>query len=522
MQPRFRSILWRELPPFVRRACVGWSRFLLHTELYFCDVYLTWTRSPTWNFVGIAGTIGIVLTILLFLVPREFLGESTAPAARMIRSRLDQQRRPWELDSTLSISARSPAYPVEIAKAPALRYVPLASDLPPRRRRLPVLDDPPQLEVALELVTRPRRIREPDVPEVSLSARMEPVATAIMRNRFGSDDPRDPWRPFDPSHVVDRDALPDDRLIDQETVAASLDGDRMGLLWEPAVVPSSAASSLEVELELSWDRTARTRTGRSPRPPQLHIRNLGPAAIPRIDVLRGELADTDFTVPQRLKAQILPELPPGQEHAASRIAATGRSGGRREIVSVLVTAFVGNQTMATPAVVQSEPRKPREPAAARPAKRPHLTLTTGAAKRLKEYQMLSAPMRVVNDGNVRLDGVVIIAEIPPGLEHRYGRTVHLRIGTLQPNEERRTMLLLTPLEAGEATVTLKVSDDAETASDDGVMEIQITAADVAAPPDSSRAAPADSSRADRQSSTDETRPRSRPRRRTASAELPNS
>ena len=41
----------------------------LPVELLLGELYLSGKKSPTWNFVAIAGTIGIFLTILLFLVP---------------------------------------------------------------------------------------------------------------------------------------------------------------------------------------------------------------------------------------------------------------------------------------------------------------------------------------------------------------------------------------------------------------------------------------------------------------------
>ena len=517
MQPKFRSIVWRELPPFVRRFCVGWSRSLFHAELAFGRLYLSWTKSPTWNFVGIAGTLGIILTILLFLAPREFTGESLTAAGRPGKSRLDQHRRPWELDATLTVASQSHAYPVEIEfdhQSRPVREIPvLAQEAPdldwfddaPRKPTV-VAADPPRLGLDLEVV-RPtrRRRREPEVADVSFSARAEPVDQRFARNRDGDFDPDDPWRRFDPSHVAVRDELRIDPLTDDQAMAVPLDADAAGSLWEPPPLPGSASSAVEIELELSWDRTAGAASRRRQRPSQLHIRNLGPAAIPRIDVLRGGLAETDFTVPQRLVSQTLPELPPGQEHAVASLAATGRTGFRVDVVSVLVTAFVGNQTTATAAVVVNDPPpRQREPAPARQANRPHLTLTTGDATRLREHQMLTVPMRVVNDGNVTLDDVAIIAEIPSTLEHRYGRTVHLRIGTLRPNEDRRTSLLLTPLAAGAATVKLNATDGEQTAADDGVVELEITAHDVAEPP----AAPSASRR------TSAAEPRSRaPRRR---------
>lgn len=563
MQPRFRAILWKELPPFVRRACVGWSRSLLHAELFLGHIYINWTKSPTWNFVGIAGALGILLTLLLFLVPREFLGE-THSGGKGRTSRLTQERRPWELDATLSVAARARSYPVEVEFRPSAHPVSkvpvqVAADAPQRRRRPYVAEDPPlmplfapepiaqaptlgeqrtdtpdidwfediphktaviaeetpQLDVEWEFIpARRRRTREPVVEDVTLTARTE---TDHLTHHSERDfDPHDPWRTFDPSQAADRDESSGDVLVDHEAVVASLDGD--GSLWEPPEMPGSASSAVEIDLELSWDRTARSSSRRWQRVPQLHIRNVGSAAVPRIDVLRGELPETDFTVAQRLSSQTLPALPPGQEHAVAEIGSARRRSSRAGVASVLVTAFVGNETTALAAVVErpapqaepveSPPPRPRQPAPVREVKRPHLTLTIGKPSRLREHHMFSTPLRVVNDGNVTLDDVVIVAEIPTTLDHRYGRIIHHRIGSLRPNEERRTFMLLTPLETGLSTVKLEAADGDQSAMDTGELALEVTPADLTTPQkDRSTVQPV---------AAEEPRPRS-PRRRNSGA-----
>ena len=159
---------------------------------------------------------------------------------------------------------------------------------------------------------------------------------------------------------------------------------------------------------------------------------------------------------------------------------------RSTLVSVLITGFAGGVTeVSQPVAVKPARPEPRpvlvEPKPARNPERPHLKLSIGRPGRLPADKMVSVPLQVVNDGNVPLEDVVILAEMPDNLEHKYGRKVQYRLGKLQPGEVRQNTLLMTPLAAGTSIVPLRAVDGRELASDAGETRIEVALAEVEQP-----------------------------------------
>lgn len=542
MQPRLRTLVWKEMPPCVRRFAIGWSRRLLYAEMFLGRLYVSWTKSPTWNFVAIAGTIGIVLTILLFLTPWDAEADAEASSTQKIA----QKSRPaWELDSRLVAirTEQEPPYPVEFLFARDSRSVgkpsSVASERRSRRRTRDAAEDqplmplfesepaepvfavrprkprdreperdfdwtaseepqPPDLLFESEIVPPSRRRRRESIEtEMTWTGRTQPPDAQIKlrRSRFDIDDP---WQPYDVARVAHEDTFGSDPFGDSLAVPASHADRPLGNPWEPLAIPDAASETADVQLELSWDRTPSRRR----RDPQLHVRNLGSDPIARIDVISGPLPKTKLSVPATFLTQALSDLTPGSDESVPL---------PQRVVSVLITAFVGGTTRVHPAV--AERREPiREPMEARPipvrvrAKpqasvrapdRPHLSMTTGKPGRLPQDNMVSVPIRVLNDGNVPLYDIVILAKIPATLEHEHGRNVHYRLGQLQPGEQRTATLLLTPLEAGSTTVPLEVTDGKRLASAAGEAGIHVAEDELAERKDSRRASRSMSERASR-------------------------
>jgi hypothetical protein len=482
----------------VRRNYVWVSRRWYDFERALGRLYLSLTSSPTWNFVAVLGTLGIMLTLLLFLSPLEPHAETAQGPPRATAD-----HREWGLDSRLAAAHKTAPrdLPVEVVlrgERRAARAIPeLAEETssPPRyRRRRPSIEDrplepvlapepmpvaeapqeadwldapprrarvgrglPPRLGLEVSLVRRPA---EPMEQDVSLSARTEFPILRALRDRRWKEDAGDGWQ----AHVARTDVAPPERPL---TVAALSGEDTGTSAWEPPAIPETAPAAVEVGLEVRFDR------GRGPRrllrSPQLRLSNVGSTIVPRIDVVCGRLPETDFTIPQSLSHHAVSELPPGGEEF---VPLRHRSGSSN-VVSVLVTAFVGADRLVVeppPETSVAPRRRDREPDS---SARPYLTLTTGRAEPLRQFHMVSIPIRVINDGSMALEDVVIVAEIPSTLAHRHGPTVHYRIGALRPNEARETRLLVTPREAGTALISLSVSDGAESARDDETATVEV-------------------------------------------------
>jgi hypothetical protein len=477
----------------VRRNYVWTSRKFFYAQLFLARIYLTWTRSPTWNFVAIAGSLGVALTILLFLSPRELKSDAAQ------RRRPEAKSRPtWDLDSRLvaAKNRRSQDYAVEIAftDRPARtsgarlaettshrRRNPrddrpleplLAPEPAPEAARRPATepdlnwfdDEPPRkgvrIEFELEIVRRPAR----EGRDVTFTARTE--SPHVESDPFDENRDEDAWRPFDSSRVADHR---EDAADGHRTVGGLIDDEppSSGTVL-PAVAPETAPGIVDIALKWQWERVRRRRRGAA-----LTVANIGADPIPRIELHRGRLTDDDLAGSPPPARQALSDISPGDSHpVALRV---GSSLG--EVISAVVTAYVGHETIVSSPVAPEKDVAPRM----RRRERPHLTMTTGAVERLRRHHLISVPIHVVNDGDTALDEVVIVAELPATLRHRYGQTVHYRIGGLRPQQDHRTIILLIPLEPGESAVTFSVADKAGNASDERMVTIGVSSEDVTTP-----------------------------------------
>ncbi len=492
MKLRFRQIVWRELPPFMRRAYLAWERTLWRWERWFIRLHTSWRQAPAWNFVAIAGTAGIILTLLLFLTPFNLATELSARDQRLS----DKSSLPaaWELDSRWDVAQaeRQKAYPIELEFA----HPEVVEQPAPRRRRTPVpeLDPPPKIEpraddwLAVETPKTPerpkfgwdvevichRRQSEPSIPDVVLTARAENASAASFDAGFWERGDVDEWkicrRPLEP--IDSLHTKPHEN--DHQTVAGELEDEPAGVPFEPAAIPESAPDSVDIALDVEW-QSPTWKSSRRRRPHQLIVRNSGSRDIERIDVVVGSLAGGEFPDLQATSLQSWSLITPGSEE-------TLRVAQRRtpvEILSVVATAFVGSLTEVADPPAEKPPREsiplPEPP-------HPHLTMTTGRANRLRQHHMLSLPIQVINDGNVDLDNVVVVARVPKSLSHKHGETVHYRVGRLRAGQAHDTFLLLTALEAGDIDLPLSVADEEHSAQDALTANFEVLVEDVAESP----------------------------------------
>lgn len=519
MQPRLRTLVWREMPPCVRRLGIAWSRRLFYAELFLGRLYLSWTKSPTWNFVAIAGTLGILLTILLFLAPWDAEPMANAAAA--------QASRPtWELDARLVAvgSPESEKYPVEFLPVESRRrdrtMLSDTQDIPVRRRRAaprdePVLSESSEEPVEVSSFRRQRSTPEPvrafddDWFDVEAAASPEPgldVEVLIVKKRLSRDliladavlgtgrssapeidvssrrfrqDRDDRWTEYDSEKIV-REERGFSEEFGEETIPASHADRPPGSAWEPVPFPETASSKTDVAVEVSWSRRSTRRRSK----PKLSVRNLGDDTIARIDVLPGLLPKFDLSMPTDVLTQSISDLAPRREESVALPVVATSARSRRNLVSVLVTTFVGGTTRVEAERIEPVaksarsklpdplPRRRRE--IAREPDRPHLQLTVGEPGRLAREKMVSVPIRVLNDGNVPLSDVVILANIPATLQHEHGRQVHYRLGRLEPGQERQSTLLLTPLETGSTVIPLRAIDGNRLASATGEAGVHVS------------------------------------------------
>lgn len=524
VQPRLRTLVWREMPPCVRRLGIAWSRRLFYVELFLGRLYRSWTKSPTWNFVAVAGTLGILLTVLLFLAP---WGSESAANGAAKRLTAPTSRPAWELDARLVEieSTESEQYPIELLPAQnrrSRRTTSLAADeeVPVRRHRTSRRDEPILPEFAEESVEiafphRHRRAPEPvtsfdddwfDVeksssPDLGLDVEVLVPKRRTRRDRIVADavlgtgrslppdieiasrkhrrDRNDDWTASDPDRIVREEREFSAEFVDDAIPASHADR-LLGSAWEPVPFPETAPTTADVAMEIWWNR----RTNRRRSEPKLSMRNVGENAIARIDILPGLLPTFDLSAATDVQTQSISALAARQEESVTLPLGSIHRRSRKNLVSVLVTTFVGGTTrvvaeriepVATSArseLPEPPPRKRRE--IRREPDRPHLQMSVGKPGRLPREKMVSVPIRVLNDGNVPLSDVVILANIPATLEHEHGRQVHYRLGRLEPGQLRHSTLLLTPLEAGSAVVPLRAIDGNRLASATGEAGVDVS------------------------------------------------
>lgn len=421
MRHRIRNIVWRELPFSARRGVIRVLRTIDGVEAYLLRLYASLFYSPAWLFVAAAGSVGIVLTILLFFaISQEILAGTSQTASRPVVIEDDLQVAVVDrslLDSRLCIEDRVPSkvpYPAEFgfdsrylladervtrpnvpveefslpAERPALRppsrrVTPAADDLPrdyefpmprvePASNAAPVVSlDSPELELDVRLWRQPRGPAYANGPAQVMTAH------SVLANVRPT--PRQPWGDVDPwtwyreRPQVDRDVP--EYAGDSTLVIETHDE----ALWEDVSAwPNRADVGLKIALY------APTTVGtRIPGRSRVTVENSGADVIRRVELQepirpldRVTAAEPAAALMEGTLYRELRRLRAGQQRTFDLAWTPRTTGDRHHEARVLAEAFVAASVHVTRPVeriaVEPVPERPpviefpREPIQALP------------------------------------------------------------------------------------------------------------------------------------------------------------
>ncbi len=394
MRNRFRNAIWRELPFSARRAIVGSVRALDDFERAMIYFWRNLYYSPAWLFVAVSGSVGIVLTILLFIsLSKELLAraEGRSAAPRIEVADLDPSL-PVKWDTRLCLENGQLAavpYDAEFAFGRSLpplavtRSVPVVESLPARPPRMtpvlpPVKEEPPTVPQLTPEVVLLRHPAEPVIrPEIS-TARSE-LAELNLRDVTRQPDGWD--RGHD--HPLVKMKAPAPYAGDPELNVAIAEQEDV---WEdPTAWPTRAEVGMRIELHAPQHASVG-------QPGQSHvvIRNEGEDTVRRIE-LRESLAMlplvTGATPEARLRDNLIDRefrrLRPTRERSLSLTWFATTPGEYQHETQVLAEAVVaatvlveaGAEPMVAEPVIEDppvevpiapEPPRRREPRPVRP------------------------------------------------------------------------------------------------------------------------------------------------------------
>jgi len=173
-----RTRVWRELPFSARRAILGTLRTVDRIEEWLDETWRTLHRSPAWIFVAVVGSVGIGLTVLLFLTLSQELMAAGSQGHRVRRPIIEPAAAvtsPLDtLDSRLcldDVPKPAPHYAADFAFADDATWAQVA----PRTTPDKVRDVPPQFE-SRDVSPRPPERRVPMLDDIDLFAHLEPRA----------------------------------------------------------------------------------------------------------------------------------------------------------------------------------------------------------------------------------------------------------------------------------------------------------------------------------------------------------
>ncbi|MDP1797784.1 MAG: hypothetical protein Q8K78_09895 [Planctomycetaceae bacterium] len=523
MRNRLRTVVWRELPFSARRAILGSVRALDDFERAVIYFWRNLYYSPAWLFVAISGSVGIVLTILLFIsLSKELMARAEGRTAlqRIEVADLDPTLPPrW--DTRLCLENGSLAavpYDAEFAfgrSLPPLRVsrpvepppvresVAIAPSLPAEPPRLA----PPRLEPYVEMLRQPQ---EPVIRPEILTARSELEELNlrdVTRQPDGWDEGRNHplvAKKAPPAYAGDPDlnvAIPEDEDVWSDLTA-----------W-----PNRAEIGMRIELHAP-EQAAVGQAGRS----HVLIRNDGEDTIHRIE-LRESLPllplVTGATPEARLRDNLIDRefrrLHPNRERNLS-LAWFARENGdyhheAQVLAETVVSATVLVEAGAQPRTVEPdpiaeepvevlitpEPRRapePRpEPVRVRPPRPvpaepapveesdpapmvapPPTTVTIPPRRRdpipavacrvkptstVKLNEVVELKVEVQNTGETPLHNVRIWADVPQSLRHRHGTKLEYPVGKLDPGQVHHSVLRVVGEKAGAAVAAFRVVSD---------------------------------------------------------------
>lgn len=369
MSNRLRNVIWREIPFSARRAIISSVRALDDFERAMIYFWRNLYYSPAWLFVAVSGSVGIVLTILLFIsLSKELVAraEGRLAAPRIEVAELDPFL-PSKWDTRLCLDdgkVASVPYDAEFAfgrtlpplavnrRPPVVDIMPVRPPrevVPPRMDHDPVPPTVPRLTHEVELLRHPT---EPVVrPEISI-ARSE-LAELNLRDVMQEPDGWDRGR----ARPVAKLDAPPAYAGDPELNVAIAESDNV---WDdPTLWPTRSDVGLRIELHAPKN-AAVGETGQS----HVVIRNDGGDTIQRIE-LRESIPMlpmlTDAFPPARLRDDWIDRefrrLRPGRERSMSLSWYPVSPGEYQHEAQVLAEAVVA----ATVLVEAPDEPMPAEP-----------------------------------------------------------------------------------------------------------------------------------------------------------------
>lgn len=529
MRDRFRTIIWRELPFSARRAIIGTIRSLDDFERALIYFWRNLYYSPAWLFVALSGSIGIVLTILLFIsLSRELLAraEGRVTVPRIEVAEFDPNL-PYRYDTRLNLEEHRTAsvkYDADFA---------FGRSLPPLRVSRPVDIQPVREPVVIAPVERPT---VPDAPEI-VPPRLRPSVEML----------RHPQQPvIRPEILMARSELEELNTRDVTRLPDGWDKGRNHRPMTVAVPPAYAGDpdlnvAIDEEEDVWSDLTAwpnRADVGLrielhapehaaagQPGSSHIVIRNDGEDTIRRIQLSEPQPLlplVTGATPEARLRDSLIDRefrrLRPDRERNLS-LAWFARSPGNHQhearvlaeaVVSatVQVEAPVESVTPAPEPIVEEMPvevpiapepprarRTPRpepEPLPAEPAKieeepdpapvvaPPPTTVKIPPRKRepvpavacrvkpttpVRVNEIIELNVEVQNTGETPLHNVRIWADVPKALRHRHGEKLEYPVGKLDPGQVHHSVLRVVGQQAGAAVAAFRVVSDEKIRAD---------------------------------------------------------
>jgi hypothetical protein len=530
---RLRNVVWRELPFSARRGLIGVVRTLDRWEgrvhRFWRSLIDSLDDSPAWLFVAIVGTIGVVLTILLFLsLTQEALAarSSFGFGQRVIEPAGLSSGPANELDSRLCLVApplKPQPYPAEfdfsgimLANEPVRQSWPLPTpqddfpawgDLPevPPRRETKTLTSRPTVSLP-ENTGRPdlvwlvdwshrggdRRLAAVTPTEVSARSAMQDGESHTRLAVLGGAD-RDGWSWF--RERFGRIEIPPAYTGDGAP-PHSVDEDLSAMDF--TAVASRAAVAFDVELHAP-ERVNLHQPGRS----HLVIRNAGGDTIRRLELREPtqplELitaADPPAALADGVLLREVRNLRRGRDRELGMEwfpQSTGRrSVGAQIIGEAMVAALVQverepEQVEPEPQPVNSAPPLPRrqpavesepepvpEPAPIRRPPRkptrvipsmPGLDCQVRTAGWVAMRAVTELSIDVRNTGDADLQDVRIWVTLPANLAHRQGPRLEYVVGDLPAGKTHPARLRVVGAQPGSAVARVLAFAGDETKSE---------------------------------------------------------
>jgi uncharacterized repeat protein (TIGR01451 family) len=200
-----------------------------------------------------------------------------------------------------------------------------------------------------------------------------------------------------------------------------------------------------------------------PAPFVIHVQNVG--SVEALDVIVNDSIPAGMTLIDASPAPLvkgdqlmwkLGAMPAGDERTITMQLVPQQEGELGSVARVSFEAAASVRTVST---------------------RPALKIVQRTSPTVTIGQQLEIELEVSNPGTGVATNVVLLEDVPAGLEHPKGRKLDSKIGDLAPGEVRRQVLRLKAVEPGviENVIYLKADDDLQTQDS---VKVQVTSPDL--------------------------------------------